>query len=356
MDRKEKWIFPDHEGLTYSGRIEDTNKKEPIFVYPSTMVEFSFTGTCISVVLENRSAYWDNYMGYLLDGVMYAIKLLKNQKQTYCLASEMEDTTHTLILFKRMDSCHVVTLYGFLLDAHAIVIAPEEKPSRRIEVYGDSVSAGEVSEAVAYEGKPDPEHNGEYSNSWYSYSWILARKLHATLHNISQGGIALMDGTGWFHGPSYLGLLSCYDKITYHPELGSVTNWDFTRYRPHVVIIAIGQNDNHPVDFMKEDYEGAKAKEWRSKYADFVKTLRTHYPQAWIILATTILEHDTSWDQAIEEVCGCLKDEKVVHFLYTQNGTGTPGHIRIGEAEKMAEELQNFIESLGDTVWMDEMH
>ena len=36
-------------------------------------------------------------------------------------------------------------------------------------MYGDSVSAGEVSEAVEYTGKPDPEHNGQYSNSWYSY-------------------------------------------------------------------------------------------------------------------------------------------------------------------------------------------
>ncbi len=30
------------------------------------------------------------------------------------------------------------------------------RPVRRIEVYGDSVSAGEVSEATAYAGKADP--------------------------------------------------------------------------------------------------------------------------------------------------------------------------------------------------------
>lgn len=35
---------------------------------------------------------------------------------------------------------------------------------RRIEVYGDSVSAGEVSEAVDCVGKEDPVHNGGYSN------------------------------------------------------------------------------------------------------------------------------------------------------------------------------------------------
>ena len=51
-------------------------------------------------------------------------------------------------------------------------------------MYGDSVSAGEVSEAVEYTGKPDPEHNGQYSNSWYSYAWMTARRLDAEIHDI----------------------------------------------------------------------------------------------------------------------------------------------------------------------------
>ena len=50
-------------------------------------------------------------------------------------------------------------------------------PERRIEVYGDSVSAGEVSEALEYTGKQDPQHNGEYSNSYYSYAWLTACNL-----------------------------------------------------------------------------------------------------------------------------------------------------------------------------------
>ena len=32
------------------------------------------------------------------------------------------------------------------------------------------------------------------------------------------------------------------------------------------------------------------------------------------------------------------------HFLYRRNGAGTPGHIRIPEAEEMAEELAGYIE------------
>ena len=41
-----------------------------------------------------------------------------------------------------------------------------KKTDKRIEVYGDSVSAGEVSEAVDFVGKEDPEHEGGYSNGY----------------------------------------------------------------------------------------------------------------------------------------------------------------------------------------------
>ena len=81
------------------------------------------------------------------------------------------------MLFKRMDACHTVTFYGFTVDDGADLLPPEPKPARRMEVFGDSVSCGEVSEAVDYVGKEDPVHDGQYSNSWYSYAWMTARKL-----------------------------------------------------------------------------------------------------------------------------------------------------------------------------------
>lgn len=75
-----------------------------------------------------------------------------------------------------------MTFLGVELEADGELLELSEtaRPSaRKIEVYGDSVSAGEVSEAVDFVGKPDPEHNGEYSNCWYSYAWMTARKLNA---------------------------------------------------------------------------------------------------------------------------------------------------------------------------------
>lgn len=345
-------IMPDCPQLCYSGRIDFENPQAPVLVFAASYVKLKFTGTSCAVELTNHHAYWTNYMGYLLDGSQKKFALEPDDKpHTYVLAEGLGDGTHEILLFKRMDSCHMVTFHGFFLEGGAKVLPPTKKPERRIEVFGDSVSCGEVSEAVEYLGKEDPVHDGEYSNSWYSYAWMTARKLNAELHDTSQGGIALLDGTGWFVAPQYLGMESCYDKIEYNPVLSAAKQWNFADYRPHVVIVAIGQNDNHPADYMAEDPDGGMAQTWKRHYEDFIRKLLNIYPQSQIILTTTLLCHHPAWDEAIEEVCSRISLPQVHHYLYRRNGKGTPGHLRIPEAEEMADELAAYIESLGEEIW-----
>ena len=369
-------VLPDSPYLQYSGRIDFEDPKAPEFVYPCSYVRLCFTGNFINIIVENHAAYWSNYLGFILDGRQGKIRLPKEGKVTLQIASDLDNgmnepagqelemkkhemlkhemLKHEMLLFKRMDSCHTFRCYGFEVEDGAVLLEAPPEPDRRIEVYGDSVSAGEVSEAVDYVGQADPEHDGEFSNSYYSYAWMTARKLDARLHDIAQGGIPLLRHTGWFAAPEYIGMEDIYDKIQYNPELGAAKPWDFTKYRPHVVIVAIGQNDSNPEDYMAEDYEGAKAALWRAQYKAFIKKLRGIYPQAVIILATTILEHHANWDKAIDQVSHELDDSKIHHFLYSNNGRGTPGHIRIPEAEKMSDELAAFIRSLGEEIWQDE--
>lgn len=356
MDRIMR-IGPEHECLQYCGRIDFEDEKAPEFVYPCSSVALRVSGSRLGVTVGNRQAYWDNYLGYIIDGVQGVAPLPgTGETVTLSLAEGMEDVMHDVLLFKRQDSCHTFRFYGFEAEEGAAVESPSPLPARKIEVYGDSVSAGEVAEAVEFVGKEDPPHNGEHSNSYYSYAWITARNLKAQIHDIAQGGIALLHGTGWFMEPDSIGMEEIYDKIQYQPCLGPQKQWDFRRYRPHVVLVAIGQNDSHPEDYMAEDYDGVKAVKWREHYKAFIRRLRQLYPKAAIVLATTILRHDASWDRAIHETAEELgrEDGCLYHFLYSENGKGTPGHIRIPEAEKMAAELTAFLEGLGESIWAEE--
>lgn len=380
-------VRPDAEYYGYSGRIETADPEAPVFAWACSSVSFRMKGKEAVLLIENRHSYYENSLGVLVDGeyrgkiVLHDgdremgedwnqfsfrlstdnVKCLQEEHTVekegirfYDLSAFLDGEEHLVTVYKRMDACHYFTFHGILTQKESISGMPPRKPLRRIEVYGDSVSCGEVSEAVLRCGMDDPDgHNGKYSNSFYSYSWILARKLGAELHDVSQGGISLMDGDGYFNGPDCTGMLSCYDKTLYHPGLGKTTPWDSGKYIPHVVIVAIGQNDAHPVNHMGEDYDGAMAKHWREEYRRFLELLRTAYPKAQIILTTTILGHDPAWDRAIGQVAEEMNstDGKVHHFLYSQNGCGTSGHIRRPEAERMAEEMKEFIESLGEGVW-----
>lgn len=341
----------DDKNLVYSGRIDRRNPKKPEFIFPATSLSFCFFGKAAYLRVENRHAYWNNVIGAVVDGAQKRFDLAETGETVIALLEDEKDSEHEVMIFKRMDSCHELVLEELTLSDGSRLLLSPERPKRKIEVYGDSVSAGEVSEAVHYLGKEDPVHNGEFSNSYYSFAWMTARKLHAELHDIAQGGIALTDGIGWFQEPDYIGMESVWDKVHYNPVFGEATTWDFSQYTPQVVIVAIGQNDSHPEDFMKEDYHGEKAVLWRKNYALFLKNLREKYPQAHIICCTTLLNHDKSWDEAIEEVCAQTADEKITHYVFRRNGRGTPGHLRIPEAEEMAEELAAYIESLPVEGW-----
>lgn len=345
-------IEPDHEWLQYSGRIDFENRKAPVFAFAGSWVKIRFKGSGLSVEITNHRSYASNYLGYVLDGEQRKFLLAQDGKRhRYDLGKRLPEKEHELLLFKRMDACHFFTFHGFELEDGEL-LPPPEKPARRIEVFGDSVSCGEVSEALDYVGKEDPVHDGEFSNSWFSYSWMTARLLDAELHITAQGGAALLNGTGWFRGPDYIGMESIYDKMEYHPDICPVKSWDFGSWQPHVAVIAIGQNDANPEDYMAADLSGEKAENWKAHYQKWLERLMELYPGAHFVLTTTILNHSAAWDEAIDQVCSRIGSPRVHHFLYTRNGCGTPGHIRIPEAAGMAEELSAFLRSLGD-IWQD---
>ena len=322
-----------------------------VWTYPGTFVRMKFKGTQLFIHVRNKHNYWNNYLGVAEGDAQTKLLLPEEGEATIEIPLQTtQDNIHEVTIFKRQDACHELTILGFEIncntDDECELLEASPLPPRRIEVYGDSVSAGEVSEAVDYVAKTDPEHNGEYSNSWYSYAWIAARKLDAQLHDIAQGGVALLDNTGWYHEPDYIGMEQVWNKMRYNPDYGTVKEWDFSKYTPDIVIVAIGQNDSHPDDYMKTDYEGEKAKNWRIHYRQFLAKLRETYPDAWIICCTTLLQHDIGWDMSISQAVLDIADKKISHCVFQRNGKATPGHLRIPEAEEMAEELCHYIHSL----------
>lgn len=344
----------DDKKIAYTGRI-DVKDDGAYFYYASSQAEVRFRGTEISAVINNTTAWATICLGYVIDGRMGKVPMPRandGKDTVYQLANSLEpDKEHTLIIYKRMAAQHSFAIKSITTDGE-FLDAPE-MPALKLEFYGDSVSAGEVTEAADFVGRSDPAaHDGIYDNSWFSYTWQTARLLNARFHNIAQGGIAVYDDTGYFHWPKMIGMESVYDKMCYFPEGGEITKWDFSRYTPDVVVLALGQNDKHNGITDKDDidiYDDATRRHWKDGYKNIVKSVHAHYGEnTQYIFITTLLMHDAEWDKAIDEIAEELKAEgiKAHHFMFRRNGAATPGHPRTAEHTEMAEELSAFIRTI----------
>lgn len=344
IPENKKLIPADDKCFQYMGRIDFDDPKRPVLVWPATAVDAVFTGTSLSVVLNNHNFQDVTHFGVLVDGVMQKIFCDKDESRSdriYPIAQDLEDKPHTLRILKTMASHNYITFAGIIVDEGATVSNPEHKYDYRLEVYGDSVSAGEVVEALYYEGQCDPaDHQNRYDNSNFAYPMALARKLNAELHDVAQGGIALLDGTGFFCSDNLKGMVSCYDKIQYCPY-APTKQWEFSRFTPDFVIIAIGQNDHNPNPEKIKEPEYRRM--WKDKYIEMLRDLMGKYPAAKFLLILTILGHDPTWDEALEEIAQEVNSERVTHFMFRRTGKGTSGHPRATEQEEMAGELYSYI-------------
>lgn len=335
----------DNKAFYYMGRIDFSNPAAPLLIYAGSNITCRFTGTCIKITIDNMCMGEYNSVGAVIDGIQYKIELSKESgAKEYTVAEGLPEGEHSLMIFKRQAAAHYFRFISAECDGE--VLPPDKKYGLKLEYYGDSVSAGEVTEAVYYEAHQDPEnHGGIYDNSYFSYTFSLARKLNAEFYNNSQGGLALFDKTGYFCGPeleTMKGLEFTYNKLSYVPYAPcGVSDWDFSRYTPDIVVFAIGQNDANPKPeaIFDKDY----AEKWKAKYKEILLDLKQRYNSPKFILITTVLEHDKRWDEVLDEICAELDSPDVMRCRFRRCGAATPGHPRITEQEEMALELEKFI-------------
>jgi hypothetical protein len=345
-------FYADNKFFDYIGRIDLSVPTAPQFFYAGSMVHFRFAGTSLSVILNRFDNYGSQWITAVIDGKEYYVKsdFANNGIDIVVnFAHDLEDTVHTACIVKRHETNEKFTFKGAIVENLLPPVFADFDNSLKIEVFGDSVCAGELTELVGFEAHEDPENtNLAYDNVLHSFVMIAAKNLNARIHNNSQGGLALLSGTGWFHMPDYIGLEDTYDKMCYVSDLGEVSKWDFSRFTPDIVIIEIAQNDSHngitdTIDLSMKNPEHKKR--WTDKYKEIVKILHSHYKTAKFIFTTTILNHEIEWDMTLDEMANELSNDGIECYknTFSNNGCRTPGHPRTSEQMIMADELTAFI-------------
>jgi hypothetical protein len=332
-------VKPSNDSLHYEGRLKNTDDSTTIY-YPGSGVTFSFAGTNAKVWLRDEAA--KSYFNVVIDGDSLRFFSPDSTKRLYVLAENLPDTIHTISLVKRNEWDQGKSwFYG--LEIRGALLAPPARSGKKIEFFGNSITAGYAIED--YTGGDSPDST--FTNNYFSYAAITARHFNADYYCTSKSGIGIM--VSWFP----LIMPEVYDRLD---PLDPASKWDFSVMQPDVVVINLFQNDSWIVKM--PDHESFKARfgtkaptetEIVAAYKDFVQRIRGVYPSAHIICALGSMDatkEGSPWPGYVSKAVAELSDKKIVtHFFPFTNKAG---HPRKEDNEAMARSLIQFLET---NVW-----
>ncbi|MDA3867270.1 MAG: GDSL-type esterase/lipase family protein [Salinivirgaceae bacterium] len=330
-------VLPSDPNIQYMGRIDFSNPDKPLFAYPNVTIKASFEGTSLDLMLNhyNGSSFNDNYFVSIIDGNAPVRFIVTSGQHRYPIAKDLTDGTHTVEIVKITESyngeCEFI---GFQLDSAKKLLTPEPLPDLKLEFLGNSITCG-----YGIEGGGQPISD----NSYKAYPAVAARELDAQFHTISFSGIGVVKG--W---PSFV-MSEMYPRtiaLTNYTPFPANNIWDFTKYVPDFVVVALGTND-YGFGFGDGTISTST---FNSGYEDLITSIRTEYPNADIICTNSPMISDPKLGNSISEVVTTFNtagDNKVYYFTFSHMlGGGDGGHPGLADGLRNGKELADYIKSL----------
>ena len=323
--------------IRYSGRIVMTDDAAELS-WSASSVKLNFKGTEVKATLKDE--HGNDYWTVIVDNKVVNIIQPDSVQRQYTLVSGLPNENHTIELFKRTEWVMGKTwFYQFELDRSASILSAPPAPKRRIEFFGNSITCGYAIEDTT--GKD--RGTAPYENGYLSYAAITARHFNAELHNISRSGIGVM--VSWFP----MVMPDMYYRLD---PTDAESKWDFSQYKPDVVVINLFQNDSWIVKLPDNDQFkavfGTKPptdEQIIKAYKDFVKSIKSKYPKTPIICVLGSMDatkEGAPWPGYIQKAVAEIGDKNIyTHFFPYKN---TPGHPSKKEQQAMADDLIAFID------------
>jgi hypothetical protein len=333
-------IKPNYPYINYEGRVNNSLDSTSIY-WPGTSVQLNFKGTS-NIKVKLKSTKEDAYFYVIIDDSIYAkIEVLKDQPaHFYNVASNLRTTKHHLTLTKLTNSTSANQFYGFELDKKAMILKPNKPLKRKIEFYGNSITAGHgVDTPAGLADSGEPKH----FNNYFTYAAITARHFKAQYVNSSRSGIGVM--VSWF--PEIMP--ETFDRID---PLDSSSKWDFKNYQPDIIVVNLFQNDswiinqpNHPQFKARFGTQKPDDDFIINAYKNLIISIRKNNPNSKIICALGNMDATRSgskWPGLIKEATNQLNDSQIFNVFFPFKNTD--GHPKRDEQAAMAKQLIAFIE------------
>src|SRR5450631_1000760 len=170
-------------GSSLSGRFNLTDKSGPSFGWSDSAIFARFGGTGATLRMDGSP----NQFQVVIDGTALpsALKVVSGTTQ-YQVATGLSAGTHELIVWKRTEGNQGDNRFLGLDVVGGQLLTASPAPDRRIEVYGDSITAG-----YGLDGQNCSGYQQDKQNSYLTYAAVAARALSAELHAVAWSGIGM---------------------------------------------------------------------------------------------------------------------------------------------------------------------
>ena len=343
-------VAPDDPRLRYTGRVDRRDPAGPRFSNVLTAVAVRVESPAVRLHLRDvpyrrfDGQRENNRYELLIDGAPAGFLTAREPEWTHTV--ELPPGPHVVELVKRTEpEVGQGQLVSLELPFGGRVLAPPERPSRRLEIIGDSLTTGFGNVGAG----PRCPFGATTEDAYRSYGALAARALQAELHVVAWGGRGVVRN----YDLSAAGTLRELYPRTLPEEPWS--RWDFSRWTPDAVVIYLGTNDfSHP-DLDEDTFDRG--------YLELVTTVRRHYPDAHILCAYPSLSDDRPeglkrWSRsraAVDRVMAKLADAGVTRvkaFAFDRaapdDGLGCLWHPSLPTHEAQAAQLRDLLaETLG---------
>ena len=325
--------------------------------YSGSGVEFFFAGRECTIHFKSDDRY-DNpgheaRVAVFVDGERAADFLMDAPEKSVKVIDSGTDTIATVRVVKLSEVSD--SFVG--LDCVTVVgaISPLSSLPTRIEFVGDSITCG-----YGVDGEFEKDvYATSNEDCTKAYAYKTAQRLNADYSLVSISGFGIVSGytaTGEKQAdkilPPYYLTIGKSDALFGSDLNAEEITWDFDSFRPDIVVINLGTNDQ---SYCKDE---AKRREYIDGYKEFLKTVREKNPDAKIICTLGIMGTDLcpSMETAVREYKEQSGDENITTFLFEEqdqakDGVAVDWHPSEATHEKAAKKLADFITELLREEW-----
>lgn len=323
-------IRPTDKTVKYLGR---THTQDDILwlALSAGGIEFHYEGKYLEVCLQG-----DDYTAASADHARIAIyineqrvldEIIRSAQPRYTVINEKSSCSCIVRILKLSEApMSIVGISELITDDNA-KINPTPAKTHRVEFIGDSITCGY--------GTDDTDLSHTFSTSTEdvtkAYAYRIAQMLDVDYSIVSYSGYGVYSGftdentdtrnTSELVPPFYP--LVGFSRGTYKGASVTMTDWDFHRFEPELIVLNLGTND-HSYCGSDADRQASFA----SCYYDFLTMIHEKNPNAYILCVYGIMNHELSFyiEEAVNRYRRSSGSERIsTLFLPTQ--TEADGYV-----------------------------